>query len=403
MIKVLSKIEEGIKRKLPQRSIMLLPGEYFFTQLIELPEVIESKDIEQFAEFSLESISPFPLEHLYWGFLYDEESHHILTYAAYRERLRKNGFVNLDAHEHVFPDFVAGLQNPPDREQISLICHQRTLNALFLTKGSRIPVKVRSIAIPEVGMDDESLPKHRDSFLKSLDKSGFEISEGLRILSLADGKAGAKPKLYYREANEPESVLQRRESFPDLTETGCWQADVRDKEFLRKERKALANSKKVWGGAMGAGIAAGLLLLLQLGIVAGGIWIKNREQTIESQSVEFNYVDERLNFLEKIDQIVQQELKPFEMLELTNVGRPKIIHFTEAAANSYNQILIEGIGSNVEAVNTYTQTLRNSPRVATVDTRVRSSGGKAPFTLQITFNEEPIKAGQVVAGVENNQ
>ncbi len=413
MIKALSSLEEKIKSKIPQRTLLLLPGEFFFVQMAELPEGIEGKDIEQFAEFSLEGVSPFPLEHLYWGYLHHEDSPHILIYAAYRERLRKNGYENLENHDHVFPDFVAGLPEGRDQPEISFLNHQASLSALYFKPGCRVPVNARSMPLPKAEMEDEELLQQREKLLATLDPSGFQASREVRTIAVTDGKAGRNPELFSRTVNGTDVNTQWRhdDSFPALSEKACWEADVRDKNFVQKERKVLAISKKVWFAAMGAGIAAGMLLLLQVGVLAGNMWVKNRENTIARQAPESAYVEERQSLLEKIDQYVQQELRPFEMLSLLNVGRPKIIHFTEAASNAHNRMVVEGVGNNVEAVNSYTQTLRNSARISSVETRVRSSGGKAPFTLQITFTEEPQEAeavaesgpGQVVAEMDSSK
>ncbi len=413
MIKALSRFEEKIKSKIPQRTLLLLPGEFFFTQMAELPDGIEDKDIEQFAEFSLESVSPFPLEHLYWGFQHHEDSPHILIYAAYRERLRKNGYENLEKHDHVFPDFVAGLPETRDQPEISFLNHEASLSALYFKPGCRVPVNARSMPLPEAEMEDEELLQQREELLASIDPAGFQASGEVRSIAITEGKAGRNPELFSRTINgtdtDTSAPWRHDDSFPALSEKGCWEADVRDKNFVQRERKALAASKKVWFAAMGAGIAAGLLLLLQLGVMAGNMWVNNRENIIVRQAPEAANVEERLSLLEKIDQYVQQELRPFEMLSLLNAGRPKIIHFTEAASNAYNQMEVEGVGNNVEAVNGYTQTLRNSARISSVETRVRSSGGKAPFTLVITFLDEPqseedeTDPSQVVAEVESSK
>ena len=61
MIKALEKLEERVKQKLPTRTVLLVPGEYFFSKSLDLPEGINEEDIAQFAEFSLEDLSPFPI------------------------------------------------------------------------------------------------------------------------------------------------------------------------------------------------------------------------------------------------------------------------------------------------------------------------------------------------------
>jgi hypothetical protein len=59
---------------------------------------------------------------------------------------------------------------------------------------------------------------------------------------------------------------------------------------------------------------------------------------------------------------------------------------------------VKGIGTNVTAFNRYTEALRLSPRIEAVEPQVRTSQGRALFTLTIIFKDSESGAANVVAG-----
>ena len=74
---------------------------------------------------------------------------------------------------------------------------------------------------------------------------------------------------------------------------------------------------------------------------------------------------------------------------LATQGFPKAIYFTNVTVSSYNTIEVKGIGDNVEAVNSYTDALRNDPKAQSAElVDIVTRKGKVNFTLKATLNME---------------
>ena len=402
MIKALEKLEERVKQKLPTRTVLLVPGEYFFSKSLDLPEGINEEDIARFAEFSLEDLSPFSIAQLGWGYLHKPGSTKILLYAAYLERLRRAGYDDLDKFHHVYPSFITVLNRSATTPTAVSVAHGTTLSIVTLEAGCPVPNGIHSISLGVENADGEALKSGHVALIDSIDTSHYEVekqiwlTEELRVES--DGSIDCHGKeVRFDSESEPYS-----ESL-NIGESLLWDADIRSGAFITKERKEEGLTQKLWKATVVAGIAAALLLFLQIGYFATGIWIKTKERTVENQTTDVLMIEERDNLLQRIEQFAQQELKLFEILETMNIERPSDVYFTKAHADSFNELRIEGIGSNVETVNRYTDRLNQSPKIASVRTRVASRQGKAPFTLTVTFQDAEIESSEVLARVESDQ
>ena len=117
--------ETTIPEQEKAESVLLLPGHLFFVESVELPPALETDEVADFAELSIEGIAPFPIEQLNWGFLYSEGASSILIYATHRDRLKQIGVQDIDQYVWVLPDFAA-LQGAhfPDNTEIALIYNE---------------------------------------------------------------------------------------------------------------------------------------------------------------------------------------------------------------------------------------------------------------------------------------
>ena len=397
-------IEKQLKRRVPPRAVLLVPGEFFFSQVVNIPEGMSSAEVDQFTEFSLESLAPFPLEQLAWGFIHDPDSGRILLYAAHLERLRSAGFENLDSSYHVFPSFAAARNRKPSRASVSFVRYLNSLSIVSFDPKNPIPSKVTSFPLEEEEFDTEGKAasgdchvlldregmldskKDAEEGIWSVDECRVEDDDSIKIASRFD------PFRKSRETSEESRNLA-------LDEEGIWRADVRTKSLLQKLRKERSLSLTLWKATVTAGIAAAFLLFLQIGFWAAGFWISRMESTVIANAEEVLAIDQRDKFANTIEQRIQKEFRPFAMLEAMNVERPKTVHFTEADSDAINQnqMIVKGLGSNVEAVNRYSRLLTQSPRIIEVINDVASRRGKAPFTLTVTFDSALLTPSEVVA------
>ncbi|MEC7274202.1 MAG: hypothetical protein VXU48_03045 [Verrucomicrobiota bacterium] len=90
-----------------QSDVLILPTEYFFCECVEVPSNINTSELADFAELSIEGISPFPLEQLRWGFVTSVDGKSVFIYAALNERLKLAGYTELEGYNWVLPDFSA--------------------------------------------------------------------------------------------------------------------------------------------------------------------------------------------------------------------------------------------------------------------------------------------------------
>ena len=402
MIKVIQNLEAKLGSKLANRNVLLVPGEVFYCHSLTLPPAISDGEIDQYVELSLEGLSPFPLDQLFWGFLRDEKSSLVLIYAAYRESIIKLDLDNLDHHYHVLPGFITLSGVSFDQPTITFLCENNSLTALLFAANSTIPENVLTQSLPHDHHSDDALMDAKKNLLISLENNNYKIDDNFYIGTTALVDRDDKVRFEHRFLSDNvDSELNLAPLFCRWTKKKLWEADIRESSYKLKESRRRNISRYVWSTTLVAGLAVSIFLLLQFILMTANIWVNFRENKITDRSDEVALIEQKNNLLLRIEQIAQNELNPFEMLATMNLKRPSSIYFTQAVSNSYNQIQVDGAASNVEVVNRYMENLRNLPIVsdATIK-KIVSRSGKAPFSLIVTFNPSPFNSEEIVAGAQ---
>ena len=402
MKKLVLFLKAKLGSKLANRKVLLVPGEVFYCHSLTLPPEISDSEIDQFAELSLEGLSPFPLDQLLWGFLRDEKTSLILIYAAYRESINNLGVENLDQYYHVLPSFITINGVSFDEPSITFLSENNSMSALTFSAHSTVPENVFTLSLENIDNSDTSLLKVKNSLLVSLKNEGYKIDNsiylGTSALVDSDDKLRFKHRLV---SGEIESDLNSTATRLPMDEKKLWDADIRASSFKLKASRKRNYSRYVWSSTQLAGIAASLFLLLQFIFMMTDTWTDFRIDKVAERSDEVALIEQKNNLLLRIEQIAQNELKPFEMLATMNLKRPSSIYFTQAVSDSFNQIQVDGAASNVEVVNRYMENLRNLPLVS--DAKIKkivSRSGNAPFTVVVTFTPSPFNPEEIVAGAQ---
>ena len=397
MIQMLRNLAVEVKRKLPIRSALLLPGECFFCRTLELPTEIGEEEMAQFAEFSIENLSPFPIEQLAWGFFHETGAKKILIYAVYLERLRQKGFSDLDQYYHVYPGFVAALNQTFSKPTaVFTACHDSLTLALF-GADSPIPEAVHSISYDSADSELDALRETHARLASRVDASKYIIER--RIHLTADIAVEADDSMLLRgsiadlEGSSTESFAEPLE----LDGRATWSADVRPTAFVSTAGRQEKISQGIWQSTLLAGAAAAILLLLQIGFLVAGFTIQAKKKTVDERAQAVSAIEERDTLLQRIEHFSQGEFRLFQMLEIMNLERPRAVHFTKAFGRSSSELQVEGLGSNVEVVNRFAENLRQSPQIKTVQTNVSSRQGRAPFTLTVTFSDREFNPEAIAA------
>jgi Tfp pilus assembly protein PilN len=365
----------------PPRDVLIVPSEFFFIESVEVPSALEPSELDDFAELSIEGFAPFPLEQLCWGYLASSSNDQILLYAALRDRLKREGFTDLEEYTWVLPDFATlhGARFPQARK-IFLI-GETSSTLLDQPSGEGLP---QSIA----PADDAPTGAFKlRAITPTLDEHGLPSFE-FEALSEAPGDGHWSPLK------------------PD--EKTLWQADIRQRDFKvaeRNTRRTTALVTKIMGFAA---LFAVLLIVLEGLLYAGGFWLSTREAKIEAQLSDVRRIEDKQSLMNKLEQVAQNELRPIGILEAANeirLGLGKTgIEYDEVAVEGTNRITIEGKANTINELNKYTDSLGNSGAFALVgDPKYITRGGKTTFTVTLDYtHKEPTPEEAVTAEPEDN-
>ncbi len=399
--------------------ILLVPGNLFFCETVELPEEVEPAGLEEFAELTLESLSPFSLEHLYWGCLADWGTRRVWIYAALSERLRACGYEDLESYRQVLPDFVALGRVETSAPALVLGSPQgwtalRPESPDTLAFGSietprTWPVKPPpepkrgelAIAEPEEAPEDEPAPELTEEDAKALIQQalpeimgelGLPESEQVRALVLFGAEASeterGELRIAYHEANY-EDMLEAR-----LPAEVLWQADIRDRGFKAQQHRERQRDQLLWKGLIGLGVAALLLLLLEIGRFGLGFWMEVRRATIAERASQVQRIEGQDRLVHRLERFSANQLQPFLMLAVIDSVRPDDIYFTSVETDEVGALAVEGIGTSSSSVNAYRAALENIEAVESVDLQIRATqAGRVTFEL-IAYIPDPASAMQ---------
>lgn len=347
--------------------VLILPGHLFFVERIELPEALDNSEIEDFAELSLEGMAPFPIEQLYWGFIYSESSSSLMVYAAFRDRVKALGFDQLDSYTWVLPDF-ATLSGAYFPEPTTLVLEgEDACSRIHFDVGETLPLRI--YAAPS---SNDHAEDGKNSPVLRVELESTKVNDrGL-------------PTFHFQAIDRSNDALGNwRELSP--TETDLWRADVRDAAFKTNERNTRRLTKWVTRSTAYAILLAVLFVLLEGALYIGNIWLETQRAEIAEQATAVRTIEDKQSLMNKLDQVAQNELRPIAILGALNESRPSGIYFTSTVTEGQNKIIIEGIASTVNELNSYITGLQTSGRFELIEDKYLVRGGKTTFTATLTY------------------
>lgn len=381
--------------------MLLVPGGYFFSRLVSLPEEVERAELASLAELTLEECSPFPLEQLAWGFMVDDARRELWLFAACRPRIGQHALDDWNDAEHVFPSFfplLLAFPQPPKQ----LVWHSKDEAMLLeFESGARFPKRIRHRRRPEHDEDEETSADD-DGVLESFLRSHQLDPEAVPVYELAETKVSDDRQVSFvlREEREGAEPL---EAVSPADDEASWWADLRSAEFIASEQRSRKVQGYLWSALQFASWAAVALILLFLLSIVGDILVKRRAELIIAQAPAVQSVNDNDTFLTQLRQFSERPLQPYEVLGETNLYRPvKEIDYRAAAIDSEDGITIQGNADRVNQVNAFSDKLIQSGKfVLREDPNFRLRGNKTEFTLRLDYVGPRLGEGEPVALNQN--
>lgn len=371
-------------------TITFVPASHCFIHLAERPAGIEGQELAEFAELTLEALSPFPIEQLAWGYLCGANDDCLLLYAAYKPRLNNDNIAPFPQSGYVLPVFAALYPLKIHAPTLFFIHYPGELSAVYASPEVPVPIWVESRTLEAEEDNIEAIFHARSRLIESLcpDQSWY-VDHGVIQLNsgetYTDGSAGFHFNRLENPEAEPEILAINHNSHTDV----LWQADMREETFIQAEIQRRRTAQRLWLAMRAGAVAAGLILALQVGTLVSGSLLSNREDKITRTAEAVNHVKERHAMLITLKGFSTEALQPIAALSTLDRYRPPEIWFRSLSGTSGNVMQIKGIAPSNSSLNRYTDILRKTNTFEYVNVPdFATKSGKVDFTLELKYSPQ---------------
>ena len=379
-------------------SVIFLPGHFFFVQALELPQGMARSELDSFVEIALEERAPFPLPQLYYGAYHVEGSGRVLIYAAYNKRFTSGERELWEDADLVVPDFISVFGLASTQSALHVVLGDGAVTAVYFDGRDPVPARIASR-----GFEPEAGPRQK---FGAIDEIITQFQSG----------GNRPPVRYFRRQGEVfrqggalhvPVVSTNREGVPEnleATETplidraNVSALDLRDKAFLAEKRKTATRDAWLWRFTLGIAALIVLLALGEIGLYAAGAVLSGRDELMESRIERVARIQEQLELAERMEELGENRLMPFEMLALLNQHRPSSMSFRAAQTDGWHGLSADVVTTNTRDVNEYENALMGSGDFERVEIRNQQvRDGETTFMLEVTFNPTALSEASPVA------
>lgn len=372
----------------PPPQVALLPDALFFTRTVAITAGATPAEAVSQVELGLETLSPFPLAQLYYGWFWKPGCEHAFVFAAYRRRFTSEQTASWDNLELVAPAFCAVFGAEVAPATTIVLKSADGLTAVHWETGP-VPVKVLVRTLDPEATDDDRA-KAREELLDAM--GGSKTILDLESPLVADS-ADSDREIAFR-AGDFVSTL------PSVVASAL---DVRDKGDLASLRAARKRDVLLWRLMLGCAAALILLAIGEFALIGGAEWQKVRNAKIRSQKGPVEKIMASQTLATRIDELATKRMLPFEMITMMAADgrKPQEIMFTRVTTlpqTGLYTLTVNATSTSIPQVPIYLATLRNLPQVAHVDIQdERTRGDTETFTLVVTFKPEALQPAVTVS------
>ena len=382
---------------------VLVPGNWFVTRAFAVPEGLKGKEIDEFAELSLEEISPFNLEQLNWGYFFSEVSNRLFVYAAFDQKLR-NHMADSELYDYAFPDFAQTFGLKFEQATLIFLIHEATLCGVLIPANDTVPQIVVGISL-------------------GADFSKQELEEAKKLITLriqdqvdrVEEPTLANPVSEFRSIEVSDKIYRRNWDFkesnskpiielvpygdgpgspwqvPLAGSSRLWAMDIRkadDKELLEKKH---GWTLWYWRASLAVILLFFILAFSEIGLIGLSKLIEKEILIALADQPRAEEVQQKADILAKINEITTYQLLPFEMLDAINEVRlnqqnPKNIYFRRVTAENGNTLQIDVVSVNSTDVEGFENALKETEFLSSINiTNFRATNNIATFRLLVEF------------------
>jgi len=388
-----------VKLSVPTRKIVLLPDGYFFCRAVPISEEATPAEASTQIELALETLSPFPPAQMYHGHFWWPGTKNACVFAAYRKRFTAEQVESWADAEAVLPSFASMLCTPIKRPTTLLLWSEKGLTAVNWNDVNDAPVSVISRELPL-----EPTPTDRANLREAVLRESELLTDvpvfapsGAALRDTLVHKAGGTRAIvetsvtpvFDETAAGDEFVFRADPLNAAFTREQLDVLDVRDKEELAARRRVRSRDLLLWRVLLGCATAIALSLLLEIGLIAGGLWQKGRTMIVDRQEPGVAKILTAKNLASRIDELSTRRMRPFEMISLVAAKKPDSVTFDSATVTNLYTLDVEAkaaTSSDLEAFRSALNTLAGCESVEFKGNRLVN--GITTFRVVVTFRPD---------------
>jgi hypothetical protein len=124
-------------------------------------------------------------------------------------------------------------------------------------------------------------------------------------------------------------------------------------------------------------------------LLASQAWLSTLDKQIETQRTAVLTIEDKQALMIKLEQVAKNELRPIAILEAANNIRLKLklgIEYDSAVVEGENHITIEGKATSINALNSYTESLKQSGQFELITAPESiTRAGKTTFSVTLAY------------------
>lgn len=341
-------------------SVYIVPSEFCFLNTCEVPEGTKDfRSVEGIVSLSLESSSPFPLDDILWGFVFDPVNRNVQIFSALKSRIKGMG-EGVEGSTYILPDFIIPILDP-------------TIERAVLVYGG-----VQTFYQKALGGTITVSSEKPEAFVAPI----LEITEvtpvrefGLQIRYSWKDSANADP-------------LQKVIELPFTNETLC-AANMQNSAY----KKEVKQEKIISLSSLYISVASVITILVAIGglfaVNAGRLKERRFASQLASRAENVEKIKKKDERAHELDLFSDKKHAYFRGLEQINELRPSSVIFTSLYASNGESYEIKGTASSLAETQKFQKKLEDSSLFKVVQLRNENVGenDKIAFSLNLTFNK----------------
>ena len=361
--------------KAPPPRAILLSDALFFVRVIPITEGATAADVGSQVELALEALAPFPLAQMFYAHHWLPGTRTAVVYAAYKKRFTPQETDTWADAEMVLPRFAALLTARVERGTAALLTSEDGLTLIHWGGEKGEPSAVLTRTWSEETSTAEKL-KFRDELLRS--------TGGTRSVVEID-----KIPEVERERGRIDFVFRTGRLEAPLTREQLDSLDVRDKADLAARRRARMRDVFLWQAFLACAAGVAIAALLEVGMLAGGLWQRSRQAVVEAQAPAVAEIMRAQSLATRIEELSTKRLRPLEMISIVAQRKPPSVLFARATTTGLYSLEVEAYTNTPTDVSSYQAALRQVESIAKVDIQSQAiREGTSVFRLLVTFKPE---------------